>query len=67
MASATPSATSAFRRSAVPNDIDGVVSSTSQVTSTRSARWTRTCGSVVRAVTAQSIWRTSSPGTYGRT
>ena len=60
---ATPSATSAFRRSAVPKRIDGEVSSTSQVTSTRSARWTRTCGSPVRAVTFQSIRRTSSPGT----
>ena len=38
-----------------------------QVTSTRSARWTRTCGSLVRAVTFQSISLTSSPGTYGRT
>ena len=34
---ATPSATSALRRSAVPKRIDGEVSSTSQVTSTRSA------------------------------
>ena len=67
IASATPSATSALRRSAVPNCIDGDVSSTSQVTSTRSARLTRTCGSPVRAVTFQSIRRTSSPGTYGRT
>ncbi len=67
IASVTPSATSALRRSAVPNAIDGEVSSTIHVTSTRSARWTRTCGSVVRAVTFQSISRTSSPGTYGRT
>ena len=65
-ASVTPSATSALRRSAVPKAIDGVRSSTTQVTSTRSARWTRTCGSRVRAVTFQSISRTSSPGTYGR-
>ncbi len=63
----TPSATSALRRVAVPNAIDGDRSSTIHVTSTRSARWTRTCGSVVRAVTFQSISRTSSPGTYGRT
>ena len=61
-ASATPSATSALRRSAVPNAIDGETSSASQVTSTRSARSTRTCGSPVRAVTFQSIRRTSSPG-----
>ena len=38
IAIATPSATSALRRSAVPNCIEGEVSSTSQVTSTRSAR-----------------------------
>ena len=38
IAIATPSATSALRRSAVPNCIDGEVSSTSHVTSTRSAR-----------------------------
>ena len=42
----TPSATSALRRVAVPNVIDGDRSSTIQVTRTRSARWTRTCGSV---------------------
>ena len=59
-ASAAPSATSALRRSAVPKVIDGEVSSTSQVTSARSARWIRTCGVPVRAVTFQSIWRTSS-------
>ena len=64
---ATPSATSALRRSAVPNCIETDVSSTSQVTSTRSARSTRTCGSLVRALTFQSMRRTSSPGTYGRT
>ena len=52
---ATPSATSALRRSAVPNCIEGEVSSTSQVTSTRSARCSRTCGSPVRAVTFQSM------------
>ena len=50
IATATPSATSAFRRSAVPNCIETEVSRTSQVTSTRSARSTRTCGSPVRAV-----------------
>ena len=61
IASAAPSATSALRRSAVPNVIEGEVSSTSQVVSARSARWTRTCGIRVRAVTFQSIRRTSSP------
>ena len=57
-----PMATSALRRSAVPNPIDGVRSSTTQVTSTRSASCTLMCGSRVRAVTFQSIRRTSSPG-----
>ena len=42
-ASATPSATSALRRSAVPNAIEAEASKTSQVTSTRSASSTRTC------------------------
>ena len=36
--------------------------STSQVSSSRSATVSRMCGTVVRAVTAQSIRRTSSPG-----
>ena len=35
--------------------------------SARSGTWTRTCGTVIRAVTFQSIRRTSSPGSYGRT
>ena len=61
-ATATPSATSALRRSPVPNAIDADASSTSHVTSTRSASSTRTCGSPVRAVTFHSIRRTSSPG-----
>ena len=47
--------------------IEADASTTTQLTSTRSARWTRTCGSRVRAVTFQSIMRTSSPGSYGRT
>ena len=59
---ATPSATSALRRWAVPNVIDGEVSSTSHVVSARSGTCTRTCGTVVRAVTFQSMRRTSSPG-----
>ena len=66
-ASETPSATSHFRRSAVPNVIDADVSSRSHVSTARSATLTRTCGSPVRAVTFQSIMRTSSPGAYGRT
>jgi hypothetical protein len=51
----TPSATSIFRRSAVPNSIDGDVSSTIHVVSDRSATCSRTCVSPVRAVTFQSI------------
>ena len=50
IASATPSATSHLRRSAVPNVIEADVSSTSHVSTARSATWTRTCGSPVRAV-----------------
>ena len=59
--SAAPSATSAFRRSAVPNAIDGETSSTIHVVSVRSGTCRRTCGTPVRAVAAGSIWRTSSP------
>ena len=66
-ARATPSATSALRRSAVPKVIDGETSRSSHAVSARSGTWTRTCGMVVRAVTFQSIRRTSSPGSYGRT
>ena len=62
MASATPSATSVLRRSAVPNVIDADTSSSSQAVIARSPTWTRTCVSCMRAVTFQSMWRTSSPG-----
>ena len=49
---------------AVPQFIDGVTSSSAQTSSSRSEMVSRTCGEVVRAVTAQSIRRTSSsPGT----
>ena len=48
----------------VPQFIDGVTSSRAQTSSSRSEMVSRTCGWVVRAVTAQSIRRTSSsPGT----
>ncbi len=67
IATATPSATSALRRSAVPNVIDGETSSRSHAVRARSGTWTRTCGTAVRAVTFQSIRRMSSPGSYGRT
>jgi hypothetical protein len=59
---ATPSATSALRRSAVPNVIEAEASSTIQAVSARSPTCTRTCGSRIRAVTFQSMCRTSSPG-----
>ena len=62
IAIATPSATSVLRRSAVPKAIDAERSNTIQVTSMRSASSTRTCVRPVRAVTFQSIRRTSSPG-----
>ena len=62
MASATPSATSALRRSAVPKLIEAETSSSSQHVIARSPTCTRTCGSFMRAVTFQSMWRTSSPG-----
>ena len=61
--SATPSATSVLRRSAVPKCIEGEASRSSQVVSARSATGTRTCGARMRAVAFQSISRTSSPGT----
>ena len=64
---ATPSATSVLRRSAVPKAIDGETSSSSQEVSARSGTWTRTWGTVIRAVAFQSMRRTSSPGSYGRT
>ena len=51
----TPSATSALRRSAVPNCIDGETSSISQAVIARSPTCTRTCGSRIRAVTFQSM------------
>ena len=44
IATATPSATSALRRSAVPKVIDGETSSRSHAVRARSGTWTRTCG-----------------------
>jgi hypothetical protein len=63
---ATPSATSDLSRVAVPNAIDGDTSTINQVVSVRSGTCSRTYGSPVRAVAAASMWRTSSPGSYGR-
>ena len=58
-------ATAAMPRSrlvtpSVPQFIEGVTSSRAQTSSSRSAMVSRTCGVWVRAVTAQSILRTSS-------
>ena len=58
-------ATAAMPRSrlvtpSVPQFIDGVTSSRAQTSSSRSEMVSRTYGTVVRAVTAQSILRTSS-------
>ena len=64
--SATPSATSDFRRSAVPNAIEAETSTSSQVVSVRSGTWSRTWGWPVRALAAASRRRTSSPNWYGR-
>jgi hypothetical protein len=58
---AAPSATSDFRRSAVPNAIDGETSTTSHVVSVRSGTCSLTCGTPVRALAAASSQRTSSP------
>ena len=65
-AAASAIATSRFSERAVPNDIDGVRSTSSVVSSSRSATDWRTWGACVRAVTAQSMRRTSSPGLYAR-
>jgi hypothetical protein len=53
---------SRFSHRAVPKSRLGDRSITAQVSSSRSAIVSRMCGTVVRAVTAQSIRRTSSPG-----
>ncbi len=54
---------SRFVTPSVPQFIDGVASRSAHTSSSRSAMVSRTCGTVVRAVTAQSIRRTSScPG-----
>ena len=52
--------------SAKPVDRRAAGSATIQHSSSRSASEVRTCGTPVRAVTAQFIWRTSSPMTYSR-
>ena len=52
--------------SAVPKSTDGLRSSRNHAVISRSSWYSRTCGIVVRAVTFQSIRRTSSPGSYSR-
>ncbi len=52
--------------SAVPKSTEGLRSSRNQAVISRSSWYSRTCGVVVRAVTFQSIRRTSSPGSYSR-
>ena len=62
MEAAAATARSRFSQPAVPKSRLADMSTTSQVSSSRSAIICRTCGCVVRAVTDQSIRRTSSPG-----
>ncbi len=64
---ASSTAASSFERRPEPNSSDADTSTTSMTVSSRSSTKRLTCGSPVRAVTFQSIVRTSSPGTYGRT
>ena len=59
---ATVVARSAFSAAAVPKAMLGLWSSSNQVSSSCSARVSHTCGSRARAVTFQSIRRTSWPG-----
>ncbi len=60
------SARSRFSQVWVPKCIDAVRSTTAYVVSSRSAMRSLTCGTLVRAVTAQSMRRTSSPSRYSR-
>ncbi len=62
IAAAAATARSRFSQPVVPKSRLADMSTTSQVSSSRSAIICRTCGWVVRAVTDQSIRRTSSPG-----
>ena len=63
---ASSQSTSSFGRSIGPKPIDGDRSSSSQAVSSRSSEYWRTYGVSIRAVTFQSMWRTSSPGSYSR-
>ncbi len=64
IAARAATARSRFSQLAVPKSRLADRSSSTQVSSSRSATVSRTCGTVVRAVTGQSIRRTSSPGQY---
>jgi len=57
-----------LRRSAstVPKSTDGLRSSRNQAVISRSSLYSRTYGVSIRAVTFQSMYRTSSPGWYSR-
>ena len=66
IAAAAASTRSRLSQRAVPKSRLADRSTASQVSSSRSATVCRTCGTVVRAVTGQSIRRTSSPGRYSR-
>ena len=66
IAAAAATARSRFSHTVVPKSRLADMSTTSQVSSSRSAIICRTWGCMVRAVTAQSIRRTSSPGWYSR-
>ena len=66
IAAEAATARSRFSQPTVPKSRLADMSTTIQVSSSRSAIICRTCGWVVRAVTAQSIRRTSSPGWYSR-
>src|SRR5262245_10313897 len=60
-------AASSLLRRPLPKSCDALMSTSSITVNSRSSTNRLTCGSPVRAVTFQSIARTSSPGTYGRT
>src|SRR5690349_6738270 len=60
-------AASSLLRRPEPKSCDADTSTSNITVSSRSSTKRLMCGSPVRAVTFQSIARTSSPGTYGRT
>ena len=62
MAASTSRACAIFVPPCVPNIIDGDMSTRAHAVSTGSSSGTRTMASTDRAVSGQSIHRTSSPG-----